>query len=309
MRQQLDNLGKLVAVLGMTAALLMMNIGLAFSLDTNIQGDAGPSPVVKNGAWQPGFKIIPPDPAMYAKAPKPLTNVQCGQCHTEIYHDLKSDGGRHRFSCQGCHKRLHEYRPLKNNWQELMPKCNDCHTVPHGEKMADCWVCHNNPHAVTRIPMNEAVVRSCNFCHGDKFEELRKFPSAHTKLACSKCHTKHGFLPNCNACHKSHYAGENFATCASECHPVHRPREISYKRDVNARTCGACHEKIYALWLRSPSKHAAVNCAACHGKHGYIPACSECHPKPHSKKLLDKFPKCLICHLDPHDPPVKQRGR
>lgn len=306
MLPQPDSLWKLLAVLVVTAALLAIDSGFTPAPGAAVPGEGS---VAAQNRRQPAAEASPPDAGMYAVDPKPLANVQCGQCHTNIYHDLKNDGGRHRFSCLACHKHLHEYQPLKNNWQELMPRCSDCHTVPHGGQLADCAVCHHDPHGVTRIPMNEQVVKACGLCHGAKFEELRKYPSAHTKVPCSACHTRHGFIPNCNACHKAHYEGEDFATCARECHPVHRPREISYQRDVGARTCGVCHGKVYDRWLKSPSKHAAVNCAACHSRHGYIPPCTECHPAPHSRQLLDRFPRCLVCHQDPHDPPVKARGR
>ncbi|MFA7060721.1 MAG: hypothetical protein WC156_07880 [Pedobacter sp.] len=306
MRPQRESLKKLWVVLGMAVAFMSMDICFTYSQEVKTQEAARPVVAHENARKPLATKIIPPSADMYAVDPKPLSNVECGQCHTKIYINLKTDGGRHKFQCQECHRVLHAYSPVKKNWQELMPRCNDCHILPHGEKFPDCSSCHGDPHAATKITETEILTNSCVICHGKQFDELQKFPSAHTKLSCRDCHTTHGFLPNCNACHKSHYEGEDFATCATECHPVHMPLEINYKKDANARICWACHGKIHAVWQKSPSNHAHVNCADCHSKHGYIPACSECHAMPHSKQLLERFPNCLTCHLDPHDPPVKQ---
>ena len=252
-----------------------------------------------------------PTPDSYATEPIPLTPAQCGQCHSSIYSDLKNDGGRHKLQCNNCHTRFHAYNPNKQNWQQLMPKCSSCHVpTPHDSKLSDCSSCHGNPHAPKKIPMSTLLVNSCSVCHSQPFESLQKFPTAHSKLQCQSCHSSHGYVPSCNACHKSHYQGQTFATCAKDCHPVHMPLQIKYKKDVDSRTCGACHDTAYAKWSKSPSKHGKVSCASCHHtKHGNIPACTECHNLIHSKELHERFPKCLTCHQDPHDPPVKQRSK
>lgn len=274
------------------------------------QSSAPPTTWTKTGEKAAGAQ---PTPALelYAAEPATLTPVQCGQCHSSIYSDLKNDGMRHKFQCDNCHTRFHAYNPVKQNWQQLMPKCTNCHVPPpHGPKLIDCSGCHGNPHAPKKIPMSTLLVNSCSTCHSQPFESLQKFPSAHSKLQCQSCHTSHGYIPSCNTCHKPHYQGQPFGTCAKECHPVHMPLQIKYKKDVNSRTCGACHDTVYAKWSKSPSKHGKVNCAACHHtKHGNLPACTECHSLPHSKELHERFPKCLTCHQDPHDPPVKQRSK
>lgn len=270
--------------------------------------DVNSSLAAENGAVKKTGKPIPKTADLYAAEPAPLTPVQCGQCHSTLYNDIKESGGRHRFECQNCHKSFHAYSPVKNNWEALMPKCRDCHLLPHGEKITECSSCHNNPHAATKIPMSKSLIGSCAVCHSGPFDQLQKFPSKHTKLTCDNCHTSHAYVPGCNACHKPHFEGQVFKNCASECHPVHQPRNISYKNDADARTCGACHGKVYEMWSKSKSKHAKVNCASCHSKHGYSPQCSVCHVEPHSKQLHERFPKCLTCHQNPHDLPVRQRS-
>ena len=264
---------------------------------------------MEKGAGKSTTKPDPQSADLYSSEPAQLTPVQCGQCHSSLYADIKAAGGRHKFECQKCHKSFHAYSPVKNNWPELMPKCRDCHLLPHGEKITDCSSCHNNPHAATRIPMSTTLVKSCAACHGGPFDQLQKFPSKHTKLTCDNCHPSHAYVPACSACHKAHFVGQEFKTCNSECHPVHQPRNISYKKDADARTCGACHGKVFATWSKSPSKHSKVNCASCHSKHGYSPECSVCHVGPHSKQLHERFPKCLTCHQNPHDLPIKQHSK
>ncbi|BCS52088.1 cytochrome C [Geobacter sp. SVR] len=242
--------------------------------------------------------------ALYAAEPEALTTVQCGQCHISIFRDLKIDGGRHRFSCQECHKKLHEYNPVKGNWQELMPRCGNCHATPHGEKLVACTNCHDNPHAIAKVPLSKAMLDSCTICHREAGEQLQKFPSAHSKLSCNACHTSHGYKPDCSACHKPHLKDQDFKTC-TPCHPVHMPREIVFKQDGDVRTCSACHSTIYEKWSKTRSKHGQVNCASCHKKHRSVPSCESCHAKPHNEQLLQKYPKCLTCHQDAHDLPVK----
>jgi hypothetical protein len=100
------------------------------------------------------------------------------------------------------------------------------------------------------------------------------------------------------------------ATC-SQCHDVHQPLNIGLSETVDLQTCNACHDEIYAKWSATASKHGKVNCASCHSKHGLIPECTSCHtpPKSHAAKLLEMFPKCLTCHLDVHDLPVKKSAK
>jgi hypothetical protein len=290
-------------MLSLLTAIAVININSARCEDQ--------APAASDSVQNPLAEKFPPAPGLYAAEPVPLTPAQCGQCHPSAYRDLKTGGGRHSFQCDNCHTRFHAFNPTKQNWQELMPKCATCHIVPpHGPKLATCHDCHGNPHAPKQIPMSTELINSCNTCHSSPFEQLQDFPSAHTKLQCRNCHISHGYIPGCNACHKAHFPGQDFKTCAMECHPVHMPREIKYKTDVDPRACGACHSPVLARWSASSSKHASVNCAACHHtKHGYIPVCTECHSLPHSKELHQHFPNCQTCHQDAHNPPVKRSGK
>jgi hypothetical protein len=273
-------------------------------------GDPAGENLGERSKGSPATVQIGKDPGIYASEPPSLTVTQCGQCHPGPFGDLKTNGGRHEFTCQGCHQTFHNYNPRKNNWDAVMPKCSNCHsgaTVPHFKMFPKCDECHANPHGIAKMTITPKLLNSCAICHHGPPEQLQKFPSKHTNLSCADCHTSHGAIPSCNSCHKPHYEGQEFKTCASECHPVHMPKQISYTKDVGARTCGSCHDKVYAIWTKTPSRHGKVNCAACHSRHGYIPQCAECHKLPHSKQLHDRYPKCLTCHQDTHNPPVRTR--
>ncbi|RJX27799.1 MAG: cytochrome C [Desulfurivibrio sp.] len=244
---------------------------------------------------------------LYAQTPEPLTVVQCAQCHPSVFDKIKNDGGRHRIDCQDCHQQFHSYNPNKNNWQEIMPKCDQCHTEPpHGTNFLDCMSCHFIPHTPLNVPMNDLLAGQCANCHTGPGGELTQFPSAHTQQGCSTCHhTKHGNIPSCMECHEPHIADQPVEACKS-CHPVHRPLEITYEAGTEA-TCGACHGQVYDVWIASPSKHSGVACAKCHEKHGQIPECTNCHTQPHDQKMLEKFPRCLDCHINAHNPPINKK--
>ena len=242
---------------------------------------------------------------LYDITPEPLTVAQCGQCHPGVFKLIKDNGARHRISCARCHTKFHAYTPNKPNWAEIMPQCSQCHTLPHGEAFGDCTTCHIVPHTPKRIPLIERVTSSCGTCHTGPSGEMAQFPSKHkTDVTCQECHhDRHGYIPSCMECHEPHLPGQQVDECLA-CHPVHKPLEITYGPD-DSQTCSACHEDVFAAWSHTASKHGQVACADCHEKHGQIPDCAKCHGVPHDVKLLQKFPRCLDCHIDVHDLPMQ----
>jgi hypothetical protein len=244
---------------------------------------------------------------LYAAEPAPMTPDQCGQCHRQHYGDLKQNGGRHRFDCLNCHLVIHAYNPVRGNYADLMPKCTQCHTAPHGEKQVKCLTCHSNPHAAAVPPSLAQVKDICADCHARPAAELKGSPSKHTQQACQACHhDRHGYVPSCGECHQPHYPEQPMTSCTA-CHPVHRPLEIAFAPDTKADTCRQCHGAVVQKWSGTASKHGQVGCATCHTKHGLIPDCKSCHGTPHDAKQHAMFPRCLDCHLDVHDLPVKQK--
>ncbi len=249
---------------------------------------------------------IPSDPQLYSSTPQPLTVGQCGQCHPSVFQNIKDNGGKHRFDCQKCHSTFHVYNPRKGNYDAIMPHCDTCHDQPHGAKVTDCSSCHN-PHTPRKVAMSDTLAGACRQCHPGPQEQLESFKSKHSKVACNTCHTAHGLKPSCFNCHKPHLEGQKADSCAT-CHPVHRPLQITYANDTPAANCGACHTNVYSKWQKTASKHAKVNCAVCHHtKHKFVPQCRECHKAPHPENILSRYPKCLTCHLDVHDLPIKPK--
>ncbi len=262
------------------------------------------------GFFQPGFvyaELPQVDASLYDVTPTPLQPAECAQCHVGQFANLKDAGGKHRFACQECHEVFHAYSPRKNNYDDLMPLCTTCHGQQHGPKQTDCINCHQNPHAPLRVPALERLGSACADCHSGPADELKKFPSAHTEQDCQSCHhEKHGYIPNCSECHDGHYAAQPVQDCMT-CHErAHAPLRIRFSGNTVVQTCGSCHADVYSKWQGTPSKHGQVDCVQCHQEHGKIPDCKECHGEPHNKRQLEMFPKCLGCHMDAHDLPVKQ---
>jgi hypothetical protein len=261
------------------------------------------------GAREIATVKIPLKAELYAADPQPLTTTQCGQCHEAHFRNLKNSGGKHRFDCRECHQSFHAYNPTKGAqaYQALMPKCANCHDLPHGKAVTDCASCHTDPHAIKKMVTGTRLANACGNCHAGPQAELAANPSKHTQVACSKCHTSHGFKPSCNMCHQPHYPQQGFDTCG-KCHPVHKPKLVTYGSETQNVACVPCHANIAGKLQKSPSKHAAVACASCHkDKHKYVPKCTECHQAPHPQALLDRFPTCLTCHMDPHDLPMMKK--
>ncbi|MBE0428032.1 MAG: cytochrome C [Nitrospirae bacterium] len=241
---------------------------------------------------------------------KPLTTAECGPCHFSIFNQIRHEGGRHRIDCVQCHEKFHAYNPIRQNWKEIMPRCETCHGIFHGDKFAACAQCHSNPHAPkTQMAMTPEFAKMCGDCHAKVGQELKQNPSKHTKVACSMCHhDRHGYIPSCMECHRPHVEKQTDPECLS-CHPVHSPININYAHTVPNAVCGSCHGAVFNKLEASASRHRLVTCAQCHSKHKYIPTCEECHGKPHGEGLLKKFPNCLQCHIDVHDLPTKSASR
>lgn len=245
---------------------------------------------------------------LYSGEPQPLTLEQCGQCHPVHFRDIKQSGGKHQFDCRECHTVFHVYNPRKENYTDIMPDCQKCHDLIHGKKHSHCLSCHSNPHAASESPPLTGVVDACADCHSDQIDELTGQPSRHTELSCDNCHhTEHGTIPSCSECHQPHFSGQSFARC-SRCHSPHQPLSTAFPSDVDLKNCSGCHTDIFTKWSQTASRHGRVSCSECHSAHMKIPDCQDCHgiPPAHSKTMLDKFPRCLDCHLDVHDLPTKK---
>ena len=273
------------------------------------------------------IKKIPPRPDLYDKTFNPLPLKQCAKCHVAVFNRLKTMGTRHQKECTFCHEVFHTYAPGKVEYEDAIPKCQNCHGYPHGEReeVMTCKRCHSNAHSPLKLP--ELTADKCQLCHPEKPEALKNFPSKHTELECTDCHTSHGLIPSCFNCH-SDEGGEPYhltdvepSVCLS-CHPVHTPLEITYEDDVPQRYCASCHKNpTHERNLKiqqaakgkdgEPSAHLTeLTCATCHtredaenptGTHATIPDCFKCHEDDGHREGL-QMKDCLGCHKNPHEP-------
>ena len=250
---------------------------------------------------------------LYMREIEPLTPVECGRCHNNQFTWLQKKGGKHQFDCTNCHDQFHTYNPRKGNWDEIMPKCQNCHDLPHGVSFPACIECHQQPHAPKEILFEkleqelegkEGVV-VCAACHTKQGTEFATYPSNHnTEVNCQGCHAEvHGTIPSCLDCHEPHVEKQVYQDCLI-CHSPHSASNIKqYPEDVPNIACSACHDEPYNNLQANITKHSSLQCATCHESHGLVPSCSKCHGKPHTEGLHNKFADCLICHNDPHNLP------
>jgi predicted CXXCH cytochrome family protein len=249
-------------------------------------------------------------PTPYDVDVKALTTVECGQCHISIFNTIKKQGTKHQIDCVRCHTQYHVYNPRKQNYAQIMPKCASCHVSASGgpfhgknEKLTQCLTCHADPHKPMVIPMS-VIEPVCSLCHAAQGNEVKKYPSKHASdVSCADCHAeKHGYIPECSACHESHSPDVEMAPAdCMVCHPVHKPTQIIYDKETSSSICAGCHGNAYKLLQKKETKHTALKCAECHMVHKDVPACSKCHGEPHPKKMLMDTTKCGKCHSIAHD--------
>lgn len=232
-----------------------------------------------------------------ASAAPALTNAQCVICHPQQAQTIGEHGGKHKteVGCLDCHQ---EHPPQGT---EAIPQCSMCHSGESHFELEQCSSCHADAHAPLNLMLEGEITEACLTCHPQQGDEVKAHPSAHTDLACNECHTAHGQIPTCMDCHEKHTEDMDFKACVS-CHPAHMPLVITYSQDTPSRYCGACHEDALTLLGNSKSKHHDLSCVFCHkDKHKNTPACTMCHAEPHSKSMMDKFPKCGQCHGIAHN--------
>lgn len=258
----------------------------------------------------PQIATVPARPPIYNKDVQELSMEQCSQCHIGVFRLLKKEGVKHQLSCTFCHTVYHTYAPGKVEYAQSIPKCVTCHGSAHGEdvEVQNCGNCHSNAHAPLNIP--RVTEEQCQRCHAGPPQQLKQYPSLHTDVSCSECHTSHGYIPKCTMCHSEeggspyHVLNVADSVCLA-CHPVHRPLQIAYTEDTPQQYCAPCHkneshERVLKEVKEADTKHNTdVTCAGCHDTHGKIPECSKCH-QPHKADQTNA--DCARCHSNPHKP-------
>jgi len=233
----------------------------------------------------------------YGSLNEKLTNADCIKCHTKEVLQIEQKGGKHKkVGCLACHKGHYPKIPKS----AMIPKCSECHKGKAHFRLPHCERCHSNPHEP--LVMNLAkghYKKECMTCHKKEGEELEKYPTKHSLLACNTCHVQHGYIPSCLKCHKPHLAGQTNKDCKL-CHAAHRPVPVLYGMNIPNKYCTACHPKIGKMLASTHTKHRKLKCVFCHrGRHKIIPTCQACHGEPHPYVMV-KGRKCLDCHNDAH---------
>ena len=226
-------------------------------------------------------------------------NSFCRQCHSKEVTDIEEAGMAHKseIGCTDCHAG-HKPKSFEN-----IPRCNLCHSnQPHYDQI-QCLNCHQNPHQPLKIKLPKKAHAECLTCHETPGEDLREFPSYHSTLVCTDCHTEHEELPKCMSCHNSH---DNKITMAKEncqtCHSPHKPLKITYTEGIPTSSCSPCHTDATNFMSKTQRKHGQLSCSECHSSpHGTIPQCYDCHGKPHAETLHIKFNRCGDCHATAHN--------
>lgn len=239
--------------------------------------------------------------SLYEAEFKPLSSRECGKCHIRIFYLLKTAGGKHRIKCRRCHEKFHAYVPGKTEYADVVPKCSQCHTEPHGKALVECLECHRQPHTPTTIPVSEPLALGCDKCHSALDKQMKTFETQHTEFYCTACHhTRHGYIPECFECHQPHHPDMTMSHCLT-CHPPHKAREVVYPDDTPNTVCALCHPLPYKWLTAGSTKHAKFRCTKCHPqKHRTIINCPQCH-QPHDASIVDKFKVCGHCHGIAHD--------
>jgi len=223
-----------------------------------------------------------------------ITAEDCVKCHENIVLALAQKGKAHQSLCLDC-QRGHPPADM-----EIVPSCSRCHQEGLHFALDGCLSCHIDPHTPLVIRLTHKITEPCLTCHSEQIQQLQSNPSVHTKLACTACHNSHGQIPLCQNCHLPHSDVMDKGSCG-KCHKAHMPLVVTYGQDIVPEYCGACHKEVYAVMAVNLTKHRKVSCVSCHvGKHGMIPACENCHGRPHPEEILEKFERCGDCHGPAH---------
>lgn len=150
---------------------------------------------------------------------------------------------------------------------------------------------------------SELTPDDCIKCHDQAPADISSNGGAHkSEITCVDCHEGHPpkvleIIPACSKCHEGqdHFTLDNCLGCHTN---PHTPLVITLPEDIS-KPCLTCHTEQMDQLRTHESAHTSVACTTCHReKHGFIPACADCH-SPHIKGQEQK--DCLGCHK-PHMP-------
>jgi len=227
-------------------------------------------------------------------------------------------------ACEKCHTSKFRTAPVAAlsvrksgaGWIGLGTACASCHADPHrGALGTRCTECHDASqwkaaptfsHDSTTYPLTERHREvKCAECHESPRVATARTPAGEIVPVYRP-------LPHdaCSDCHTDPHAGQLGPKCA-ECHTTAGFKAVEKGRFNHDRTR-----------YRLAGRHAAVTCAACHGKFATaaekrppFQACTSCHRDAHNGTgtLTGQVVGCEACHtlngFKPASLSLEQHGR
>ena len=245
--------------------------------------------------------------------------AQCADCHKDPHR------GSFAAGCNSCHTDF-AWKPARNT---LTTFDHSKTKFPLLGKHAPvtCDKCHKTSDYKAPVAHEQ-----CKACHKDIHGG--QFAARADAGDCASCHTADGWKPSTYTVlshAKSPYPllGKHAAVTCDKCH---QPAGAATRYKVRYKECIDCHRDIHAgQFADAPNQN---RCEACHTVDRFQPAkftlsrhnqtrfplegghiataCGECHQKrPQLQdavayKIADR--SCSGCHLDPHQPQVRDRA-
>ncbi len=259
---------------------------------------------------------------------KPLPHAECSSCHKDV-HDARLgpvcskchgtddfhrvakesfDHDRTRYPLRGAHRAVkcascHEAAAAKGR-QPAFARCGDCHADAHAGKATlagkavDCASCHE-----------VSGWRTSTFTVAQHASTPYPLVGAHARVACASCHARKKGAAGLGSSGVVIRAAHALCT---DCHADAHAGQLASAKDGGA--CESCH--AVAGWkpstftaarhdkLKFPLKgrHAAIDCAACHGplRPGLPPVAPAKQVGSARVELALRVSDCADCHRDPH---------
>jgi len=264
-------------------------VALSCALSAQAQGENVCTDCHGNEAVMPRGKFV--DPKLFAGTPH--RRLECVQCHPD--YEGKEEGHpkqkAREVNCGVCHghdvpanaykKSVHGVAADRHDSDA--PKCWTCHGSHRILKSSDpdssthpanleqvCFKCHSDPGVISRhnLPDQAWIKDYESTVHWGSRQKVNGV------AYCASCHGTHAIFPAANP-------------------------ESSVNRWNVARTCGQCHETIFAEFRQSVHGKAYLE------KNKDVPVCTDCHGahtiKGKASPTSSSYPTniatmCLRCH-------------
>ncbi|MGC4115940.1 MAG: cytochrome C [Myxococcales bacterium] len=190
-----------------------------------------------------------------------------------------------RSDCLGCHSEEDMVRTLKSG-EELPLYVDEAVLQKSVHAKHGCTDCH-------------VQMRGTEGGHPKQRYDTRREFTTNLAKNCETCHVENGKLMKDSVHRKALEAGKKDAATCVDCHGGHDAHNPAADRKTIDKTCGKCHAKIEAEFVKSVHGEALLS------GNPDVPACTDCHashaitdPKAVQARL-NQPDKCGTCHSDP----------